>query len=84
MHHTSLFRCAILSLLFVILIDDRQITHLICARLKYDLFDFSRGVLGLLPAFSLPKNTPLGCVIAQAFCSQKSFREITLNYAKLP
>ena len=23
------------------------------------------------------------CVIAQAFCSQKSFREITLNYAKL-
>ena len=21
------------------------------------------------------------CVIAQAFCSQKSFREITLNYA---
>ena len=25
----------------------------------------------------------LRCVIAQAFCSQKSFREITLNYAKL-
>ena len=24
------------------------------------------------------------CVIAQAFCSQKSFREITLNYARLP
>ena len=23
------------------------------------------------------------CVIAQAFCSQKSFRKITLNYAKL-
>ena len=27
-------------------VDDRQITHLICARLKYDLYDFSRGVLG--------------------------------------
>ena len=26
----------------------------------------------------------LRCVIAQAFCSQKSFREITLNYTKLP
>ena len=25
-----------------------------------------------------------GYVIAQACCSQKSFREITLNYAKLP
>ena len=25
----------------------------------------------------------LRCVIAQAFCSQKSFREITLNYVKL-
>ena len=24
------------------------------------------------------------CVIALAFCSQKSFREITPNYAKLP
>ena len=29
-------------------IDERQITHLICARLKYDLYDFFRGVLGLL------------------------------------
>ena len=27
-------------------IDDRQITHLICARLKYDLYDFFRGVSG--------------------------------------
>ena len=27
-------------------VDDRQITHLICARLKYDLYDFFRGVLG--------------------------------------
>ena len=24
-------------------LDERQITHLICARLKYDLYDFSRG-----------------------------------------
>ena len=24
-------------------LDDRQITHLICARLKYDLYDFFRG-----------------------------------------
>ena len=28
------------------LLDERQITHLICARLKYDLNDFFRGVLG--------------------------------------
>ena len=27
-------------------IDERQIAHLICARLKYDLYDFFRGVLG--------------------------------------
>ena len=33
--------------------DERQITHLICARLKYDLYDFSRGVLGLLPVLFL-------------------------------
>ena len=25
---------------------ERQITHLICARLKYDLYDFFRGCLG--------------------------------------
>ena len=33
------------------LIDEGQITHLICARLKYDLYDFFSlgGVLGLLP-----------------------------------
>ena len=28
-------------------------------------------------------HTSFKCVIAQAFCSPKSFREITLNYAKL-
>ena len=28
--------------------------------------------------------TVFKCVFAQAFCSQKSFREIALNYAKLP
>ena len=28
-------------------IDERQITHLICARLKYDLSDFFRGCYGL-------------------------------------
>ena len=27
-------------------IDEGQITHLICARLKYDLYDFLGGVLG--------------------------------------
>ena len=27
-------------------LDERQITHLICARLKYDLYDFFRGFLG--------------------------------------
>ena len=35
------------------LLDERQITHLICARLKYDLYDFFRGVLGLLPMLFL-------------------------------
>ena len=25
-------------------VDERQITHLICARLKYDLYDFFQGV----------------------------------------
>ena len=33
----------------VIVLDERQITHLICARLNYDLYDFFRGVLGLFP-----------------------------------
>ena len=28
------------------LLDDRQITHLSCARLKYDLYDFLGGVFG--------------------------------------
>ena len=27
-------------------LDERQITHLICARLKYDLYDFFRGCSG--------------------------------------
>ena len=27
-------------------LDELQITHLICARLKYDLYDFFRGCLG--------------------------------------
>ena len=30
------------------ILDERQITHLICARLKYDLYDFLGGVWGLL------------------------------------
>ena len=29
-----------------ILVDDRQITHLICVRLKHLLYDFLGGVLG--------------------------------------
>ena len=40
------------------LIDERQITHLICARLKYDLYDFFRAVWGLLPALFLVKKAP--------------------------
>ena len=27
-------------------VDERQITHLICARLKYDQYDLFRGVVG--------------------------------------
>ena len=30
-------------------LDDRQITHLICVRLKHLLYDFLGGVLGPLP-----------------------------------
>ena len=42
-------------------LDDRQITHLICVRLKHLLYDFLGGVLGLLPVVFLVKkalNTP--------------------------
>ena len=42
-------------------LDERRITHLVCARLKYDLYDFFGGVLGLLPFFFLykrPKTPP--------------------------
>ena len=35
-------------------IDEGQITHLICARLKYDLYDFFRGCFW---AFSTRKRT---------------------------
>ena len=35
-------------------IDERQITHLICARLEYDLYDFFRGCFG---AFYIRKTT---------------------------
>ena len=38
------------------LIDDRQITHLICVRLKHLLYDFFRGLLGLLPVVSYIKG----------------------------
>ena len=34
-------------------LEDRQITHLICVRLKHLLEDFSGGVLGLLPVVFL-------------------------------
>ena len=57
-------------------------------------FWVERNVFGTRPA-SLPRTLgyactfyaptsppPIRCVFAQAFCSQKSFREITLNYAK--
>ena len=30
----------------IIFLDEGQITHLICARLKYDLYDFFRGCFG--------------------------------------
>ena len=47
---------------FLVFLDEGQITHLICARLKYDLYDFFRGCLG--PAscsfflYKRPKHTP--------------------------
>ena len=42
-------------------LEDRQITHLICVRLKHVLYDFLGGVLGLLPVvflFTETQNTP--------------------------
>ena len=39
-------------------LDDRQITHLICVRLKYLLYDFLGGVLGLLPVVFLIQQGP--------------------------
>ena len=42
-------------------LDDRQITHLICVRLKLLLYDSLGGVLGLLPVVFLykrPKTPP--------------------------
>ena len=41
------------SLLFLGKLDDRQITHLICVRLKHLLYDFLGGVLCLLPVVFL-------------------------------
>ena len=43
------------------LLDERQITHLVCARLKYDLYDFFRGVFGFASCYFFiyrPQNTP--------------------------
>ena len=37
-------------------LDDRQMTHLICVRLKHLLYDFLGGVLGLLPVVFLYKG----------------------------
>ena len=57
----GLMRCFVLVFLDLGWVDERQITHLICARLKYDLYDFFRGVLGLRLSFSCikgPKKTP--------------------------
>ena len=34
-------------------LDDRQITHLTCVRLKHLLYDFLGGVVGLLPVIFL-------------------------------
>ena len=42
-------------------LDDRQITHLICVRLRHLLYDFLGGVLRLLPLVLLykrPKTPP--------------------------
>ena len=47
--------------------DDRQITHLICVRLKHLLYDFWVGALGLLPVVYLMQkalNTPYKSHIA--------------------
>ena len=55
----NLFACFLLYVFFFFApklggIDEGQITHLICARLKYDLYDFFRGCFW---AFSTRKRT---------------------------
>ena len=39
-------------------LDEGQITHLICARLKYDLYDFFRAASCCFPYIKGPKTTP--------------------------
>ena len=39
-------KCLKITLALTFFIDERQITHLICARLNYDLYDFLRGGVG--------------------------------------
>ena len=45
-----------LGWIFVLILDDRQITHLSCVRLRHLLYDFLGGVLGLLPVISYIKG----------------------------
>ena len=40
------------------LLDDRQITHLICVRLRHLLYDFSRGCFGPFKQEGGPKHPP--------------------------
>ena len=42
----SLFMCCFGSFLLGGKLDDRQITHLICVRLRHVLYDFFRGCFG--------------------------------------
>ena len=45
--------CILGCILFLSFVDEGQITHLICARLKYELYDFLRGCFS---AFSTRKR----------------------------
>ena len=53
--------------LLLVPLNERQITHLICARLKYDLYDFFRGVLG-------PASCSFSCIKGPKTSLKKSYR----------
>ena len=53
------------------IVDDRQITHLICARPKHDLYDFLRGCFGL--------SAPQRCNAQRSDAQRKFFTTLSIS-----